>query len=162
LGAATADALYGLLAGLGLAAVSAVLVGYRAPLVVLGGAYLAYLGVRTFTSRPPQEAAPVSAGGAIRAWASTFLLTLTNPATILSFAAMFSAIDPGGRAAVLVAGVFAGSAVWWLTLSSAVGLVRSRLRPVHLRWINRASGALLVAMALASVLAMHVGGTMRQ
>jgi threonine/homoserine/homoserine lactone efflux protein len=151
LGAATADALYGLIAGLGLAAVSAVLVGFRAPMALGGGAYLGYLGVRTFLSRPGDEAAAVGAGGALRAWVSTFVLTVTNPMTLLSFAAMFAAIAPGGRAAVLVAGVFAGSAAWWLTLSSLVGLLRTRLRPVHLLWINRASGAFLVALALWAI-----------
>ena len=78
----------------------------------------------------------------------TFLLTVTNPATVLSFAAMFSALTLGGDPRtspwVLVGGVFAGSAAWWFLLSFSVSKLRARIEALPLHWVNRASGMLLV------------------
>ena len=159
LGAATADALYGLVAGLGLTALSAAATSSQTILRLVGGAYLAFLGARTLLARPAAGEADIPRSvRAWRAWASTLCLTITNPMTILFFAAAFSTIGPaadGERALyapVLVAGVFLGSGAWWLTLSSAVHVVRARLSDVHLLWINRASGALLIGFAAWALL----------
>lgn len=157
LGAATADTVYGLAAGLGLTAVSALLVAYDAPIRIAGALYLAILGVITFRTPSAARAAAARPGSAWAAWASTFLLTITNPMTIVSFAAMFStlgiAADGGqlGAAIVITAGVFVGSALWWLTLSAAVAHFRTRVRPPHLTWVNRGAGAVLVAFAIAAL-----------
>ena len=95
--------------------------------------------------------------GLFGAFASTFLLTLTNPMTILSFVAVFAALGLGTTnpdplsAAGLVVGVFVGSALWWLTLSAGVSLFRSRFDERGLRWVNRLSGAIIVAFGLAAI-----------
>src|SRR5512139_1151568 len=129
LGAATADALYGCVAGFGLTVVSGFLVDRRAWIQLIGGVFLLALGVRTLRSRPAQRAAAASEGRGIAAsYLSTLFLTLTNPMTIISFAGIFAALgvaETGGSlaaAAWLVAGVFLGSAAWWLLLSGGVGL----------------------------------------
>ena len=158
LGAAAADAVYGAVAGLGLTAVSGFLVGQQLWLGLGGGVFLCYLGVRTFLSPPTTRAAAAADGGLAGAFLSTFVLTLTNPLTILSFVAVFAGLGlgggaGGGGAAALVAGVFAGSCAWWLLLSGAVALLRTRLGPVWMLGINRVSGALLFgcgAYALAA------------
>ncbi len=155
LGAATADAVYGAVAAFGLTAVTDVLVGGERWLRLLGGAFLCYLGARTFRARPAERAAGPVPGGLAAAWASTFALTLANPATILSFAAVFAGLGAGASgyagASALVLGVFAGSALWWLVLSIGVGLLRARLRGA-LSWVNRLSGALLAALGAAALL----------
>jgi threonine/homoserine/homoserine lactone efflux protein len=89
---------------------------------------------------------------------STFLLTITNPMTILSFAAIFAGTMLGremGSPLVMVAGVFAGSAAWWLGLSFGVGIVRERLTHVHMAWINRISGAVIIAFGLFALLGIN-------
>ena len=152
LGAATADAAYGCVAGFGLTAVSGFLVRHQALLGLAGGAFLCFLGVRTFLATPAPEA-PAPADSPLAVYASTFLLTLANPATILSFAAVFSAVGlwisadyPGaGR---LVLGVFAGSALWWLILSGGVGLLRSRVTPAWLGAVNRLCGCVLAGFGV--------------
>ena len=160
LGAATADAAYGAVAAFGLTAVSGFLVGERTWLRLAGGIFLAYLGAATWRKRPAagdEEGAAASLSGA---YVSTFFLTLANPATILSFGAVFAgfglASAPGYlSAALLVAGVFLGSGAWWLMLSQAAGALRSRVTPGWLIGINRLSGFILIAfavLALASVL----------
>jgi threonine/homoserine/homoserine lactone efflux protein len=152
LGAAAADAVYGAIAGFGLTAVSALLVRQQTVLRIVGGLFLGYLGIRTFASRPAEEAAPAGGAGLLGAFAATFALTLANPATILSFVAVFAGLGIAGAgsfrdATILVAGVFLGSAAWWLILSGVVGALRSRVRPRALRWVNRLSGAVLLAFA---------------
>ena len=158
LGAATADALYGAVAGFGLTAVSGVLVGGRVWLRVVGGIFLCYLGARTFLSRPAERAPESRGRGLAGAYVSTFFLTLTNPMTILSFVAIFAGLGAGGGgylgASALVLGVFLGSALWWLLLSGGVGFFRARFRPAALVWVNRLSGALIAAFGVAAVLSL--------
>jgi threonine/homoserine/homoserine lactone efflux protein len=169
LGAATADALYGCVAGFGLTFVSNAILGLRVWLNLLGGLFLCYLGIRTFLSVPAEEAASLSDGGLGRSYLSTFLLTLTNPMTILSFAATFAGLGLAAgstgftsyRASIsLVLGVFAGSALWWLLLSSVVGLFRHRINVRASRWLNRVSGLILVGFgvwALANLVGTQAG-----
>ncbi len=158
LGAATADALYGCVAGFGLTVVSAFLVDQRAWIQLIGGVFLLALGVRTLRSKPAERAAQASAGSSLAgSYLSTLLLTLTNPMTIISFAGIFAALgvaETGGSlaaAAWLVAGVFLGSAAWWLLLSGGVGLMRDRIASGALLWVNRASGAVLVIFGAVAV-----------
>ena len=162
LGAATADALYGAVAGFGLTVVSTALVGRQGWLRLIGGAFLCWRGARTFLARPAEAAAQAAGGaGLLGAYASTLVLTLTNPMTILSFAAVFAGLGLGaagggyGAAAVLVLGVFAGSALWWLALSGAVGLLRHRVTPRGLRWVNRASGTIIAGFGLLALLSLR-------
>jgi threonine/homoserine/homoserine lactone efflux protein len=156
LGAATADAVYGAIAGFGLTAVSALLVRQQGVLRLVGGLFLCYLGLRTFLARPAEQAARAGGAGLIGAFTATFGLTLANPATILSFVAVFAGLGIAGagswrEATVLVAGVFLGSALWWLMLSGVVGALRTRLELTALRWVNRVSGAVLLAFGVAAL-----------
>ena len=162
LGAATADAVYGAVAAFGITAVSAMLLGVRGWLQVVGGAFLVYLGVRTFLEHPRDLGEESSRpSGLLAAWSSTFVLTLGNPMTIMSFAAVFAGLGVGaaggvdviGGAATLVAGVFTGSALWWIFLSVAVGLVRHRLDATAMRRVNRGSGLLIGAFGIAALYA---------
>ncbi len=154
LGAATADALYGAVAGFGLTAISGFLVQQQFWLALIGGLFLCYLGARTFLSKPAAEAAPArQPGGLLSGYMSTLILTLANPATIFSFVAVFAGFGLGGTAnygaaSLLVLGVFTGSALWWLILSSSVGLLRSRVHGDWLGAVNRFSGALLFAFGV--------------
>ena len=155
LGAATADALYGCVAGLGLTAISGLLVGLQGWLKLGGGIFLVYLGWRT-TKMATASEQPAATGGRLRqAYLATILLTLANPMTILSFAAVLAGLGAagGGRsgALALVAGVFLGSAAWWLLLSLAAGAFRERLGRPALAWVNRASGAALAGFGLLSL-----------
>ena len=157
LGAATADAVYGALAAFGLTVVTAFLVDQQTWLRLLGGAFLCYLGVRTLLARPAEEAADVrKKGGLIAAYASTFFLTLTNPMTILSFAAVFAGTGAGAgedrdSMPFLVLGVFAGSALWWLLLSVGAGLFRGKVGSRGMRAVNLVSGVLILAFGVAAL-----------
>ena len=149
LGAATADAAYGAVAALGLSVVTDLLLDGEAWLRLAGGVFLVCLGVKTFVSKPSESPASTRGRGLLGAYASTLLLTLTNPTTILSFAAIFAGLGAGTGDALsamrLVVGVFLGSALWWVFLSTATGLFRGRLSAGGLRWVNRVSGTIIAA-----------------
>lgn len=157
LGAATADAFYGSIAGFGLTFLSDVLVGQQSWLRLIGGGFLLYLGIKTFVSRPTERAAPSQRNGLAGAYASTFILTLTNPLTILSFAAVFAGLGLATAtgdylaATILVVGVFTGSALWWLLLSGGVSMFRSRFSPSSMRWVNRISGGIITFFGLLAL-----------
>ncbi len=162
LGAATADAFYGSVAGFGLTFLSGFLIEQRFWLKLIGGLFLCYLGIRTFLAQPdaPERAAAAKSSGLTGAYASTLLLTLTNPTTILSFAAIFAGLGLASvsgsylSSGLLVLGVFLGSALWWFVLSGGVSLFRGKLGTRQLRWINRLSGGIILAfgvLALASL-----------
>ena len=156
LGAATADAVYGGIAAFGLTAVSGTLVGYRTWLGLFGGAFLCYLGVRTFISKPGERVASAGRDRLASAYVSTFVLTLTNPMTILSFVAIFAGLGMASgadysRAALVVTGVFAGSAAWWLLLSTVTAMLRSKLGEGPMRLVNHVSGAIILAFGVYAV-----------
>jgi threonine/homoserine/homoserine lactone efflux protein len=171
LGAATADAIYGFIAAFGLTFISSLLISQQNWIRLIGGLFLLYLGFKTLLApvaeRPAlgvheaglaSGAAGQPAGrGLLGNYASTLLLTLTNPMTILSFAALFAGLGVGAAsgdyaaAAVLVLGVFLGSAAWWLALSTAVSLLRSRITARSLVWVNRVSGAIILAFGAAAL-----------
>jgi threonine/homoserine/homoserine lactone efflux protein len=157
LGAATADAFYGAVAAFGLTSVSGLLEGQRFWLQLAGGIFLLFLGIRAWRVKPSDGSAPAGNPGLPAAYASTFLLTLANPATILSFAAVFAGFGLANgsgylQAAAIVAGVFFGSALWWLILSQGVGWFSARLKPDWTLGINRISGAVLTAFGVAALL----------
>ena len=158
LGAATADAVYGCIAGFGLTFISDVLVGHQTWIRLIGGLFLCYLGVKALLAKPAERPALASGQGLAGAYASTFFLTLTNPMTILSFAAVFAGLGipeiggDYGAAGILVLGVFAGSALWWFILSGGVSLLRERFTPRALRWVNILSGLIVLVFGLFALL----------
>jgi threonine/homoserine/homoserine lactone efflux protein len=156
LGAATADAAYGSVAALGLTFVTSLLVDTEAWLRLGGGVFLVFLGVKTFLSRPAERPVAAGRGGLPGAYASTLALTLANPSTILSFAAIFASLGAGSAdgsstALLLVPGVFLGSTLWWFVLSGATSLLRAKLPAGALRWVNRLSGAVLAGFGLVAL-----------
>ena len=159
LGAATADAAYGLVAVTGLTALMGPLLAHADVLRLVGGLFLGALGLRTLLARPSAELQGAAESGRFwSAYLSTLVLTITNPMTILSFAAAFAGLGVlteigavRGAGVVVVAAVFLGSASWWVMLSGAVGLLRGRLGSRALRAVNWLSGSLLLGFGLLGV-----------
>lgn len=175
LGAATADALYGCIAGFGLSFISSFLINQAFWLRLIGGIFLCYLGVKTFLAQSdrkqwsdaenPSDTVETTSAAKIAnrnnlasTYASTLFLTLTNPMTILSFVTIFAGLGLAdssksyGSAIILVSGVFTGSAAWWLLLSIGVGAFRSQFDVDRLQWINKLAGAIIVAFGVVALL----------
>ena len=156
LGVATADGFYAALAAFGITAITSLLSGERKVLALAGGALLIVLGVRIVLERPKQVETPsVNATGLAWAYLSTLGLTITNPATIISFAALAATLGTGNgggylRPALLVAGVLLGSAAWWSVLAGTAAALRTRITPRVIRGIGTLSGVAIAGLGLAA------------
>ncbi len=157
-GAATADAVYGCVAAFGLTFVSSVLIGQKFWIRLVGGVFLLFLGIKTMLAEPSGAGETSFRRSLIGAYASTFILTLTNPMTIISFTAIFAGIGVGGvegsylSAGLVVGGVFCGSATWWLALSTTVSLFRKRFSVKVMRWVNRIAGSILCGFGIFALI----------
>ena len=158
LGAATADLMYGLVVALGLTAVTRPLEEHQALLRVVGGLALLVIAASTWRSRPAEAAETATDARTLRrAYVTTFALTLTNPATILTFLALFTSLGiaeaagSGVDAVLLVVGVGVGSALWWLLLATGVGRLRARMSPGALSGVNKLSALVLGGFGVAAL-----------
>ena len=159
LGVATADAFYAAIAAFGFAVVVSAVTSARRPLALTGGVVLIGLGLRILLERPdrPGGAPTTSRAGLVWAFLSTLGLTIANPATIISFAALAATLSLGGssglaKPAALVVGVLLGSAAWWTVLASGASLLRTRLTGRVIRGMSVFSG---LAIALLGMLAIY-------
>lgn len=157
LGTALADGVYATLAAVGFAAFSEALIHIDTPLRLIGGMFMLWLGWKSLIPKPPRAAAKVSARNLAGTTAATFLLTITNPMTILSFAALFAGLGLASAsgftgAGPVVLGVFAGSMLWWCILSGTVGLIRHRLPDTFAARVSLLSGVALIGFGLWALL----------
>ena len=158
LGAATADTLYGLIAALGLTALSSLLIAHQGWIHFLGGLFLMALGLRLMMKKNRDA---LTKNGSDKspwhAYGTTLLLTLMNPLTILSFMAIFAGLGLGTQhrnyihAFVLVIGIFLGSSLWWLSLSSGIAcILHHRIQENSMNLINKISGAMLFVFGIVA------------
>ena len=159
LGAATADFLYGCVAAFGLTFISDTLVSQRIWIRLVGGVLLLYLGIRTFRKLPASPNFPVNSIGILKSYLTAFLITITNPLTIFAFIAVFAALGLGNEVIIfsgsaLVLGVFIGSFLWFLSLSSGVMLFRKKLDLEGLKWVNRIAGILIIISGVIVMLSL--------
>jgi threonine/homoserine/homoserine lactone efflux protein len=159
LGAALGDGVFAMITGFGLTWLAQLIKGYAPIIELVGGAMLVYFGVHAFVTplraRMDDTAKDNGASTLVRAMASTFALTVTNPATLLAFTAMFAALGglAGGRpsflaAGFVVGGVIGGSAAWWLALTSVIGIFHARIDERIVRIINRCSGGVVALFGI--------------
>jgi putative LysE/RhtB family amino acid efflux pump len=158
-GIATADGIYAGLAALGVSVVSQSLVTLQVPLRIGGGIVLLWLGLRAIATPPAHDAATArDATRFVPLYASAVGLTLTNPMTIMAFAAVFASAglvaQPGaGTAAIATLGVASGSLSWWIILATGTALARHAAGDTLLTWVNRVSGAAIAIFGLVAILA---------
>ncbi len=163
-GVATADAFYAAIATFGVAALAAAFVAGRRPLAVVGGGILVGFGLRILFDRRQAAEAPAALTGGGLAWAyvSTLGLTITNPATIISFAALAATLGLGTGGsfvspALVVGGVLLGSAAWWCILVVATSLLRARMTPAVVRGISTFSGLAIAVLGILAVISAFSG-----
>ncbi|MBE1237812.1 LysE family transporter [Phaeovibrio sulfidiphilus] len=158
LGAACADTFYGAVAALGLGLVSEFLDSHKVWLATSGGLFLVFIGLRCLYRPPVFSPEAKSGSGYVRDFLSTFFITLTNPVTVVAFMALFATfsvtVDPktdAFGATELILGVFTGAASWWFILAFGASLVRAHFTPHWLLWLNRVSGAGLIALGVSAL-----------
>jgi len=161
MGAAAADSLYGFIAAFGITFISDFIIGHQFWLRLVGGTLLLVLGARTIAAEPQEKSAlPKSAKRFVGMFTSTFFLTLTNPMTIITMAAVFAGFGLAGArgsissAGSLIVGVFLGSVIWWLFIISVVSIFKRSFAHHELQWVNRIAGLIIAgsgALALLSL-----------
>ncbi|AWK89995.1 LysE family translocator [Azospirillum thermophilum] len=156
-GAAIADTIYGAIAAFGVSTALSFLRGHETAFQLVGGIFLLVVAVRTFRQRPEDEEREVEPVVDSKTWIGGFMtglsLTLTNPATIMAFIAIFAGFGLGGtlsriEASTLVLGVFLGASLWWFTLSMGVAAVRHRISDRGLVMLNHCTGVALACFGL--------------
>lgn len=161
-GAALGDGVFAIITAFGFTAALKLVDGFSGTLELIGGTLLLIFGISTYFSDPlhgrgvEQVAArQASAPSLMRALASTFVLTITNPATLFGFAALFAGLGgisnakaSYGDAAVVVLGVVAGSTLWWFTLTTVVGFFHARIDSTVMKIINHGSGIIVALCGL--------------
>ncbi|MDR2890254.1 MAG: LysE family transporter [Alistipes sp.] len=175
LGAATADTIFATLAYFFVAVISSVIENNLQTLKIVGGVFVMGVGMYFFLKNPVVQIRRNRAGKSNlgQDYASTFVLTLTNPGFILWLLVVFSAFNLGGGSgdagaasemtpshigtgAQMILGFFGGAAAWWLALTAVVGLFRRNFRPRYLLWINRGAGAAIVSLGVAAIVSAFV------
>ncbi|WP_175690763.1 LysE family translocator [Burkholderia anthina] len=164
IGAACADAIYGLLGALGVAGIATAFPMLTVALKIGGGAFLVWLAWSIARQAP--AAAAVQRDGprtaVLRDFLTTFGLTLSNPMTIVSFIGIFAALGPLSAAqdgttrmtvAPMVAGVFAGSAMWWLCLSGATAALRTKMSGAFMHGLSRVSAVVIAGFGAIQLIA---------
>ena len=166
LGVATADSLYAAVAFLGLTAVSGLIIGHQGLFRLLAGTALVLVGIQVFRSIPAAVQARNGQEPYLRDYLSLLAIAGANPLTIIFFITIlpgFGVVAHGttlSAAIPFVAGIFTGSAAWWILLCGSLGSVRSRLDPGNLRQVNRVSGILIACFgAVMLVLLVVAPGT---
>lgn len=162
LGAAVADAIYGAIAAFGISAIQDWIIGHQGSLRTIGGIVLLILAVKTLFSRrrrpPPSAVGKIHTESLLQDFMSTFLLAITNPLTILTFAGLFVTLgvteagESIDNAALLVGGVFAGSSLWWFALASTANLARPYLDGGYERLVTRISAAILAGFGVYALI----------
>jgi threonine/homoserine/homoserine lactone efflux protein len=156
LGAATADLLFSCVAAFGLTIISNTLNDQKIWIRLVGGAILFFLGIRKFRTHPVNHKIQNNSAGMLKSYISTVFLTLTNPFTIFAFIIVFAALGLANlpnllSISILVTGVFIGSSLWFLFLSSGVTIFRKRLDVTGMRWVNKIAGILIIISGFIAV-----------
>jgi threonine/homoserine/homoserine lactone efflux protein len=162
LGAAFGDAIYGAIAAFGISAIQLWIADHQAGLRTAGGIALLLLAAKTLFLRSRREAqkkvGTVHTESLLQDFISTFLLAITNPITMLTFAGLFVTLgvtdagDSVDNAALLVAGVFVGSALWWFALAFTANLARPYLDGGYQTWVSRVSAAILTGFGVYALI----------
>jgi threonine/homoserine/homoserine lactone efflux protein len=155
LGAASADAIFGSIAAFGITAISSIMIGAKTWLGIIGGLFLISLGWQTYSSQPAQNPAETQASSLPSMYITTFALVLTNPISILYFVGIIASVGAANNAASatwMVAGVFAGSALWWLTLASIANGLRHKINPRALKMVNQVSGVIITGFGIFALI----------
>ncbi len=153
LGAATADAFYGAVAAFGFTTFSTLLLKFQNQVECFGGIFLGYIAAGMLRkSKPDTEGCEVAPSSIAQCFISTVVITISNPATLLAFLAVYTALHLTGdgtyaNAAAIILGVFTGSALWWLFLSWVTSRFRSVMSMKALQRVNLVSGGLLLAFS---------------
>ncbi len=162
LGAATADAVYALVAAFGITLISNFILQHEYAIRLIGGILLILLGLRTLAKHPVEKNGKTGLNGHASAYVTMFLLTFTNPMTLFAFAVVFAGMGAGSvvgdtlKASFLVAGVFLGSALWFVFITTAVHVFKDKFKLWGLKAINAVAGLFILLCGIGILVSIHM------
>ena len=161
LGAATADTLYAFLAAFGVTFLTNFLSENQEWFQIVGVGVLIFLGTKMILNNPIKQyryhKTSSKKSAAFTDYISVFLLTLSNPLTVIFFGAAFTMlglltqVEELNNKILLIVGVFGGASFWWFMLSSLVNLFRKKFRLRSIFLLNRISGIIIIVLSLSAV-----------
>jgi threonine/homoserine/homoserine lactone efflux protein len=160
LGLATADVVFGCIAGFGITFVSDFIIEQQIWIRLFGGLFLCFLGLRISSTKYVECEIPSRGKGLLGAFTSMFLLTMTYPMTILIFLGIFAGLRienaKGNFLSIiaLILGVFIGSILWWFILNMVIGSLRKKINTQGWQWVNKVSGTLVTGFGLVVLLSL--------
>ena len=163
-GAASADIIYAVIAGFSITFISDFLIDNQNYFRVIGGMFLIFIGAKIFTSNPAKQIRKLRTRGNnyYKDFLTSFLVTVSNPITILAFGAIFASFNMVDKETgsfpivILILTVFSGAIIWWLSLISIITIFKHRIRLRNLLWINRVTGILIIIFALLVIASVFI------
>lgn len=160
IGASTADIIYAIIAGFSITFISDFLIEQQNIIRIIGGIFLTFIGIKIYFSNPIKQirAQRTQGNKFFSDFITSFLITISNPITILAFGLIFSSFnmiesnENSTNISILIASVFAGALIWWLLLITIISLFKSKIRLRNLFWINKVTGVLIVIFALLVII----------
>jgi len=156
LGAATADIIFAGTALVGISFLSNHLVHFAFALRLMSSFIIMLLGIIIMYSQPPHAFPSKKQHSILQSYFSTMLLTLANPLIILTFLFLFSAVginqelDTASELLATLLGVFLGSIIWWLVLSTLAAFFHPNTNPATFSKINRWCGITITSFGILS------------
>ena len=164
LGAALADTFFAAVSAFGLTAISGFVEGHSTALQAIGGLFLVIFGLRIANAHPHLAENTPEPASLVSTMAATFGMTITNPATVLGFLALFGSLGDLAPqqgdwlgAGTFVVGVAAGAVSWWFAAASLVALLRDRMTDDTLHRVNRFAGGLLILFGVGMMIRLVLG-----
>ncbi|MCF6366416.1 MAG: LysE family translocator [Bacteroidales bacterium] len=167
IGAASADIVYAVIAGFSITFISDFLIENQTYIRIIGGLFLILIGYRIFISNPAKQIRKLRTKGNnyYKDFFTSFLVTVSNPLTILAFGAIFASFNMVDKESgtfsvfILIITVFSGAAFWWIALTAITTIFKNKIRLRNLLWINRITGVLIVLFAVLLIISAFIPET---
>jgi len=155
LGAATADTIFGAIAGFSISVVIGLLIRNEFWIRLVGGALLIGIGFHYYFKRPVEPRREPSES-AHSEYVTAMLLNLTNPTTVLSFLAVLAGLGMRHRrewwlTLMVVGGIFLGAMLWWSALALLANRFRESFNLRAMLWMNRIAGLAIGGFGVATM-----------
>jgi threonine/homoserine/homoserine lactone efflux protein len=161
MGAATADTLFAIIAGLGVNYIIGFVEKRELFFQFIGAAIIILIGLKIYSTNTVKQfriAKSKKGTKFTKDYFSVLFLTLTNPMIIFLFVWMFAGLNIVLNtsdyilSSLIILGIFIGANLWWFTLSGIVNKFRNNLKIRRLYWFNKISGGIILIFGILTLL----------
>lgn len=154
LGSIVADIIFGAIAVYSLSVIFGLIDRHQFGLSVFGGILLFYIGLNIFFSKPKEVSTLPPFFTLAKDFSAGFLLSITNPLTLIAILALFSwfgingATDSAYSILSLLLGFLVGLLLWWYALTGIVNKIKLWITVPSFKIMNKIFGVILVILAI--------------